>query len=346
MILLMVIFLSTNFLSQKILIPSLNNSTSKWEYKDTNEITVLELNHLELSKASLFTEGLAAVQDAKTKLWGYINEKGKWAIMPNYDVAEFFDGGFAIVRKKCQNSCYNGNEGLLSNSISYVIDKTGKVMCKDNSQDERPFARYFLYFNLGKGFFSIQRGIGSGERQDFINSKGQVLGETTFEYGPLALYYDHEIKAVKCGNKFFDDFGKIKLDLSKYQYVYNGFNEGYIWAYEEINPYTDDVKQMNHLLDMKGKIIHSFDIRYNNFSKVINGKFTFVDTDNNNAMMEMDLKTNKQYSVETLLTDIDDDVSQYGKIRPDGTIYVFSEDYSKIVGIVLKSGRLIVFDYD
>jgi hypothetical protein len=154
--------------AQKPLLPKFNDELKKWQYLDTNEKVVLTLKTLDLKNALYFTEGLAPVQDATTNLWGFINTSGLMVIKAQYDTVNFFLDNYALVWKKCKTNCYKGEEGLLNDSESFVIDKTGKVMCKDNSQDERPYARFFLNENFGKGLFSITRGIGSGERKDLV----------------------------------------------------------------------------------------------------------------------------------------------------------------------------------
>lgn len=47
--------------------------------------------------ASLFSEGVAAAQDAATGKWGFINTKGKWVVDPIYDLADNMQNGLARV---------------------------------------------------------------------------------------------------------------------------------------------------------------------------------------------------------------------------------------------------------
>ena len=48
-------------------------------------------------QAEAFSESAAAVVDASSGKWGYINAKGEWIIEPKYDSAEPFLEEFAIV---------------------------------------------------------------------------------------------------------------------------------------------------------------------------------------------------------------------------------------------------------
>lgn len=50
------------------------------------------------SNARSFSEGLAPASNAKG-YWGYINDKGDWAIKPEYDFTDNFDNGEARVMK-------------------------------------------------------------------------------------------------------------------------------------------------------------------------------------------------------------------------------------------------------
>lgn len=64
-----------------------------------------------------FKEGVVAVENAETKLWGYLNEKGKYAITPQFQWAKTFSDGRAAV------AFPNKNE----NGAGY-IDPSGKLV--------------------------------------------------------------------------------------------------------------------------------------------------------------------------------------------------------------------------
>jgi hypothetical protein len=75
--------------------------------------------------ASSFKEGLAAVTQNHEE-WGYLDMNGTFVIEPQFETAEDFEGGFAIVSKKEKDP---RNKGLFI-SQRYKIDKTGKIIEK------------------------------------------------------------------------------------------------------------------------------------------------------------------------------------------------------------------------
>jgi hypothetical protein len=48
--------------------------------------------------ASLFSEGLLAALDIKTRRWGYLDNAGHWAIKPMFDSTTYFEDGFGRIR--------------------------------------------------------------------------------------------------------------------------------------------------------------------------------------------------------------------------------------------------------
>lgn len=74
---------------------------------------------------SSFSDSLCAVTlDGEN--WGYVDMKGEFVILPTYEVAEDFEGGFAVVSKKEKDP---RNKSLFT-AQRYKIDKTGKVIEK------------------------------------------------------------------------------------------------------------------------------------------------------------------------------------------------------------------------
>lgn len=74
---------------------------------------------------SSFSDSLcAATRDGEN--WGYINKEGVFVIQPQYESAEDFEAGYAIVSKKERDPKYK----TLTISQRYKIDKTGKVIEK------------------------------------------------------------------------------------------------------------------------------------------------------------------------------------------------------------------------
>lgn len=323
--------------SQTIWLPKYDEENNKWQYVDTNDNVVLSLDKINATTVQFFTEGLAPFQDNNSKLWGYIDEKGNIKISAQFEAADFFIDGYAIVRKECKKNCYQGNEGLLNNQIGYIIDKSGKTIFTDNSQDSRPYARYFLHENLGKGFFSIYRGIGLGERQDFINFKGDVLGETTISYGKGGLFWDEEMKAIKCGSKYFDAKGNVVLDLTEIGRVYSEFSEGYVWASVEVETAQDEFSSFYYLIDKKGKVIVKLNQEsYGSVGQVKNGEFTVIDL-KEDIVYNYSIATQKMTKIEFNNTILYEE--NYGAKLKDGSRIIYDYDYQEIIGILLKNGQ-------
>lgn len=93
-----------------------------WFFID-NEGKQLFINRF--NDVSSFSDSLAAVtQDGDN--WGYIDMAGNFIIQPVYELAEDFQGGFAIVSKREKDP---KNKSLML-SQRYKIDKTGKQLEK------------------------------------------------------------------------------------------------------------------------------------------------------------------------------------------------------------------------
>ncbi len=328
----------SSFFGQEFLIPKFNEEEKRWQYIDTNENVVLDLREFDLENAQFFSDQLAAIQDAKSKLWGYINLQGKLVIPIEYQTADFFLDSYALVSKPCTDDCNKGNEGLLSDVNTYIIDKSGKIIAQDNAQDERAYARYFLWENIGKGLFTIQRGIGLGERQDFMNYKAEILGETINNYGKGGIVWDDEVQAVKCGLKYFNHQGEIVLDLSKYQVVFGTFKNGFIWSTQEREISPDVYETSYKLIDLKGNEVVSFTSEeYSSMSDVIDDKFTCLNVKDNNYY-EYSIKSKKYKKIKAPKTS---DSSEYEMIGPklhDGSRLILMENSETIVGVQFKNG--------
>lgn len=85
----------------------------KFGYKDATGAVVLPATYL---KASVFCDGLAAVQSETTGKYSYIDTTGKTAIDSEYDEASDFENGVAVVRKE---------------GHTYLIGKFGKQSSPD-----------------------------------------------------------------------------------------------------------------------------------------------------------------------------------------------------------------------
>ena len=62
--------------------------------------------------ARSFSNGLAAVLDDETGLWGYISTSGEYVIQPQFDTAEPFSEGYALVSQNGEYSLINKSAEL------------------------------------------------------------------------------------------------------------------------------------------------------------------------------------------------------------------------------------------
>ena len=117
-------------------------------------------------KACYFHDGLAAVQDVKTNLWGYVDTAGKLVIPCKYDSADPFIDGFSYV--------YNG-----SNSI--WIDKNGNELSSDPRKIKKDFISVPVNFEGKAGYI-------------YCDSTGYILIKRI--YGKIGKYQEG-LAAVK-----------------------------------------------------------------------------------------------------------------------------------------------------
>lgn len=142
------------------------------------------------NKASAdFHEGLAAVQDESGD-WGYINTRGEYVIMPQFENVSYFSEGLAIVEK-------NGKYGYIDKNGNYVIEPKF-----DNA------------ISFHKGIAAVQ--IAEGE-WGFINKDGEFV--TDNRYNNVRVKDDGYTLALN------DDFKWVIVnekgeELGVFNYVY------------------------------------------------------------------------------------------------------------------------------
>lgn len=316
--------------------PQYNVEAEKWSFIDTSGKTVLELSLTQIEDLRPFYDGLAAAQDETTHLWGFIDTKGKWLIKPQYAKAHDFTDGYAIVVNPCEANCNTNTDGLLSSDISYIIDKTGKTVFTDKSQEADPKNRFFLDKNLGNGLFRTIMGYGVSDMKNVIDLKGNFLCATYSVFGFGDIEFEPDLKAYKCKNIYYDLTGKKVLDLSKYTFV-NAFSEGLAWVNEEQETIDESIT-WNILVDLKGKEIHRFknsEIGYP--EPVENGSFLYTDAEG--ATMRYILKDKKIVKYETPETEELSGLT-VGKKDKNGIRYIYSMDeVPRLVGFINGSGE-------
>ncbi len=294
--LLFIISQALNVSAQSPFFPYFNTEEEKWTYIDVEGKKVLDIKLTNLENLMPFSDGLAAAQEKSTKLWGYINTKGAWIIKPQYAIAQPFIDGYAIVSNPCKKNCNTSTDGLLNDHISYILDKNGKIIFTDKSQESNPSNRYSLEKNLGDGLFRIIMGYGVSDMKNVINLKGEFLCATYSVFGAGDIAYSRELKAFKCQDKYVNAAGKQVLDLSKYSYIEPYIN-GYAWAfYQEPSAGGEDIG-WHILLDLKGKeVLKLNDNEYKAPQKIENGSFVYADAEYNSFRYNMATKKSEPYT--------------------------------------------------
>lgn len=319
--------------------PQLNHKTEKWHYLDASGEIVLKITLPNISNMMPFSEGMAAVQDSKTSLWGYINISGKWLIKPKYTDADSFKGGYALVSELCKINCNKNEDGILSDYVQHVIDMKDKIIITDRSQEEDIYTRYFFSGNLGHGLFKLSAGYGWGDIVSITNLKGDYLCDFDSNNGKGDVIYDEEMKAYRCSNVYYNLQHQLILDLSMYGRL-QAFSEGYVWANLEEQVVAEEIIQEEDgetseyadpeylywlfLLDSKGNVILKLDSdEYRLPTPIENGSFVYLNQ--KDEWMIYSLKT-KQSSPYTLVKYDTPEKGYLGEKRADGSRIIYETD--------------------
>lgn len=327
-------------LSQNPYFPQRDLETANWRYLDIDGKIVLKIDLKDIEDLRPFSDDFAATQDAKTHLWGYINTSGKWQIKPTFEFANDFIDGYAIVSNKCKTNCNKNAEGILNDYIGRIIDKKGKVIFTDNSQDEAAYKRYFMDQNLGSGLFRVTFATGFNDMKNLINLKGEILCDTYSVFsGSGDIIFDAEMQAYRCKNRYYNLKGEMILDLSQHTYV-QPFSSSYTWASAEIGEDEENLISYNLLLDKKGKEIARFES--NSFSlpsPVVDGLFRY--TNQNGELCEYNIK-----SMEITLKELSDIEKNYqftlGDTEKNGCRFFYSEEDARVtlMGFINAKGEV------
>ena len=161
---------------------------------------------LRYRSGSEFLEGLAAVKNNRGK-WGYINKQGKWVIKPQFDYADNFRKGWAIVK-------VGGYEGAINKSGNFVIPPNfvligrfeGESACArpKNSQQWGLINRTGALvvspkFDWCDGFHNGFARVQVGGKWGYINAAGEMVVTPRFDD---AGRFDEDVAPVNVGNKW------------------------------------------------------------------------------------------------------------------------------------------------
>lgn len=106
-----------------------------------------------------FREGLAAVQDSETELWGFIDRSGEWAIPPQFYWAESFHEGRAGVAKGIDSEY--GRVGLWG-----YINTAGEILLEQRFSMAKPFVN---------GVGIVREGEGGHSKLHFVGLDGDFI---------------------------------------------------------------------------------------------------------------------------------------------------------------------------
>jgi hypothetical protein len=318
-------FLFTNAQIPFFPVKKLNN----WTYVDLKGKEALKVM-LEIQNPSPFYDGLAVAQDIKTKKFGYLNPKGEWAIKPIYEKAGDFDKGMAIVHLPCDANCLKPDKdghsaGLGFDGYTQLIDKQGKIVLKDNSQDPEPSKRFcFSDYNKEERLVVVW-GLGLGDYKSMMNRKGEIIGDRVVTMLPMEIIDG----LVACRAYFADKDGKKVLDVAQYCFTSN-FSEGYTW----VVLCEENKDDQNILIDKKGKIILKFPNNKEYQSPKVVGEGVFPVT-----MVE------KEGSYDTRIVFLDlKGKKMFSKIYKDAHSFknglAFVKENDKILGYINKTGKM------
>lgn len=175
----------------------------------------------QFSDYKLFSEDFAAVQDAASEKWGYIDRKGKWIIEPKFKYAKSFSSGLAAVQDDTENVHveYDVSTYTFSGDRNLwgYINNKGEYVIKPEFGGARTF----------NGGLAVVSDVYSG-KYGYIDESGKeivpmVLAEATDFSGERAkIRYDGEYAFYnidKSGNITYDDEDGVnqKINFSDYE---------------------------------------------------------------------------------------------------------------------------------
>jgi len=166
-------------------------------------------------------------------LFGYIDEKGNWAIQPVYEDAETFSEGLARVRVKDLwgfidskgklviepaftkvKNFTNGSAGACKNNVWGIIDKSGKWLIEPK-------------YNNADGFISGWARVKVGDLWSYIDKNGNLIKSGPFRRAEPFMEGMARI-SIKEKWSFIDSLGNI---ITKEEFVNVGdFSDGFAWV--------------------------------------------------------------------------------------------------------------------
>lgn len=192
-----------------------------------------EIDHL------CFSEGLACIK--VNGKYGYIDKTGKFVIEPQFDFAQNFSDGLAMVAYENERVYHGVN---VSDYICGYLDKKGKIVI-------RP--KYALADNFSEGLAAVCLNNGTFEKRKFfyIDKNEKMIGDslfcdrTDFHNGIAEVYIPDE------GINYVDKQGKLLVDRNL-SYLEKLFIKGKLSEYS-IRDYLLDNEYREALIEKYGK---------------------------------------------------------------------------------------------
>ena len=278
---------SANSIVNTIINTSQNSSNQnlKYGFINTNQDVVIPFKYDDIS---MFSEGVAAAKDSKTKKWGFIDTKENVIIPFKYHVAGQFSEGLAFVKEivREQKWVLGGNVLKDAKYKAFYIDKNDKIIVSEKFDIGGPFkngSAKVTKYATNDSFMG-----GGSNKTYYINKEGKRLNNkdynlakaSNFKNGYAVIKNDNyyaiinkngEITSkLKFHNKpIFKDGIAIVHTSSAFRAVFGTYTKyGYI--------------------DYTGKTITK--IKYSKAGEFVNGKALVED---NNETYYIDIKGDK-----------------------------------------------------
>ncbi len=146
----------------------MSHSPTDWGYIDGSGKYVLKFKAHDYLPAGSFTEGLATIYDAKTHKYGFIDHGGKIAIPAQFDFADGFSEGLAVV---CTGVFHRPGQGFWLSNAEAKKAATHRCGFIDHSGELKiPYTWHAAgRFHDGKAMFR------NGKESGYIDKTGKVI---------------------------------------------------------------------------------------------------------------------------------------------------------------------------
>lgn len=316
----------------------------EWGYINNKDKFIIEPQYI---SCTIFSEGLAAVQTEYGK-WGYINKKGNFVIEPfECHTAGVFKDGMAAVKVKTEyKNCY----GFIDKKGEFIIEPKYDYV---DSIGEDGVARISITDSGGLGHYGI------------VNSEGQIVIDTYSddEFGYINPFSEGMAAARKEGKLwgYINTQGNFVIE-ERFD-IADEFSEGLAC----VGVRNDEDIIMYGYINTKGEfviepIFESGSAFKEGVARVkVEDKWCYIATDGN-VLKEMDYHFVSDFSADYARVDLSDGFLDLGYINKDfdnviDCKYAYAEDFkddgytvvadeSKKYYVIDKSGKAITKPYD